>query len=487
MSVQNLYDKELFEWCQSISKIGTWYVNVTEDKLHWSDETYRIHEMKPGTPIDIKEALKYYHEDDRDTIEHAVATGIEKGKPWDLVLRIITEKGNEKTVRASGRPVFNKEKDLVRLEGIFHELNLMKEEQGGLLKLSHERADFEEVLDKFSIIARTDSFGRITYANEMFCGISGYSRKELLGKDHRILNSHFHSKDFFKNLWNTVKEKKEWRGEIRNKAKDGSIYWVDTVIKPIVGLNGEVEEYLAIRRDVTHIKEKHDADLKMARLAAIGETTAQIVHDVMNPLAIISGNISRLERQFSEDVERDDKKSLDILGKMENSVSRIQDIFSGLRGNLIGENKVERFSMRELLKSTLDELEMTISKNKFDIRFDTDLDFDFVGNESQIKQVFVNLIKNGIQANLNNEEKWVKINLLKIGGYKVVQIMDSGPGVPLEVQSKMFDSLYTTKQDEGGTGLGLGICKQIVEGHNGKISLNLTSANTLFEVVFKDS
>lgn len=485
MADEKVYSADLFEWTQALGRFGTWSVDIKNNGLYWSKETYRIHELKEGTPVSIDEAIKFYHPDDRGIIDQAVEEGISQAKPWDLVLRIITAKSKVRSVRASGRPIFDDSNELVRLEGIFQELDLHEGAEKSLLHMSKTNYDFESILDKLSIIARTDKYGRIIYANDMFCDISGYTREELLGKDHKILNSNFHSDDFFKNLWDTILSGKEWRGEIRNQRKDGSYYWVDTVIKPQVDEVGEIREFLAIRRDITPSKERHDADIKIARLAAIGETTAQIVHDVMNPLAIISGNIGRLDRQFEGSMDLEKSKS--ILVKMGDAVDRIQDIFKGLRGNLIGEKTVERFSMKAMLDSAIDELDPLIKSSKFKVIFESDIDYKYVGNESQIKQVFVNLFKNAIQANESNSEKWIKLNLLKIGGYKVIQVTDSGKGISSEVQEKMFDSLFTTKQDKGGTGLGLGICKQIVEGHNGKISLNPTHKNTQFEVVFKDS
>ncbi|ABZ93696.1 Conserved hypothetical protein [Leptospira biflexa serovar Patoc strain 'Patoc 1 (Ames)'] len=153
-------------------------------------------------------------------------------------------------------------------------------------------------IDQHAIVAITNLNADIIYANRKFCEISKYSRNELIGKNHRIINSGYHPADFFKNLYKTIKSSKTWHGEIRNKAKDGSFYWVATTIAPIKNARGEIEKYLSIRTDITEIKEADEKIKSLLKEKAL--ILIEVHHRIKNNMNTIY-SLLKIEANSQED------------------------------------------------------------------------------------------------------------------------------------------------------------------------------------------
>jgi len=159
-------------------------------------------------------------------------------------------------------PLFNASGKPYAVVGVSTDITERKTMEESLKKTFKEISDYKYALDESSIVAVTDQKGIIKHVNENFCKISKYTAAELIGKDHRIINSGFHSKEFIRSLWVTIANGKIWRGELRNKAKDGSYYWVDTTIVPFLNENGKPYQYVAIRSDITARKLAQEELLK---------------------------------------------------------------------------------------------------------------------------------------------------------------------------------------------------------------------------------
>ncbi|MFL5752945.1 MAG: PAS domain-containing protein [Bacteroidia bacterium] len=164
-------------------------------------------------------------------------------------------------------------------------------------ELRHWLKCYQKAIDVNIITSITDEEGRIIYANKKFCSVSGYSKKELIGTSHSIVNSSYHSGIFFGKLWKTIKAGRIWRGEIKNKTKEGKYYWVDTVIIP-VQLTGKVE-YLSLRVVITEKKELER--IREEYVNSLGELLFITSHKVRQPLVSIQGLIQLGEDKVSGD------------------------------------------------------------------------------------------------------------------------------------------------------------------------------------------
>ena len=267
--------KSDLDHAQAVAEVGSWHLDVAKDALTWSEETYRLFEVPIGTPVSREKVLERVPPEDRQKLMDGWDAALE-GTASDVEHRLVVG-GETRWVRSrtqveldsGGKPRF--------ATGTFQDITKRKRaEQSLMVSLAtresaiKELADQKFALDQHAIVAVTDVQGTITYVNEKFCAISQYSKDELIGQNHRIFNSGHHSKEFFQQMYHTIANGQVWHGEIKNRAKDGSMYWVESTIVPFAGADGKPQQYVAIRTDITECKRVEEM---RGRLAAVVESS----------------------------------------------------------------------------------------------------------------------------------------------------------------------------------------------------------------------
>ena len=323
-------------------------------------------------------------------------------------------------------------------------------------------ADLKRALDHAAIVATTDVHGRITYVNDKFCEISKYSRAELLGQDHRIINSGYHPKSYIRELWRTIANGRVWHGEIRNRARDGSFYWVDTTIVPFLDTRGKPYQYIAIRADITARKAAEERLAQQAALARVGQMAAVVAHEVRNPLAGIKSAIQVLmSRRSPSDPEltvmRDVVNRIDSLGELINDMM----VFARPRPP-----QPTTFELGRLLAEAVAMLRRDPAGVALDVTIDGP-QVMLTADAELIRAKVLNLLLNAAQAMGGGGH--ISVAMSQRDERAVVEIRDSGPGVPPELRERVFEPFFTTKARGGG--LGLAIARRTAELHNGTLTL----------------
>jgi len=354
-------------------------------------------------------------------------------------------------------------------------------------------AHLHSLIDGHSIFAVTDTNGIITHANEKFVELSKYSKRELIGENHSILRSNEHSDEFFSEMWDRISSKKIWHGDIKNKAKDGSFYWLKTTIIPLVDTRNSILGYAAIRTDITKQKkhqelleeqdelmeinnlklktellQKQKQIIKEERMSSIGHLASRMAHDIRNPLSIIKISIENVQMLYGVN-----KIQIKQFERIERSIDRINHQIDGVLDFVKGiQAVVNRENFSEILDEAIDSLnipnyiKLILPKN----------DFELLCDKKQLAIALNNLILNSIQAMAGPGT--IEITIEENSDGSVIKVMDSGDGIPEDHLDDIFEPLFTTKQQ--GTGLGLASVKAIVDAHGGKISV--TSPPVIFTI-----
>lgn len=342
-----------------------------------------------------------------------------------------------------------------------------------LVASTREVAQLKAAIDEHAIVAITDASGHITYANDRFCAISQYSREELLGQNHRLVNSRLHPPEFFRDLWRTISNGQVWHGEIRNQAKDGSHYWVETTIVPFLDAHGKPREYVAIRTDITRLKnaeaalQRRTEDLSrsnddLERFAYIAS------HDLQEPLRGIAGCLQLLQQRYRAQIdERADEFITHAVDGAMRMQRMIEDLLAfsristrNLRRRRVGIDQVVDTALANL-RTALQESGATIERGTLP---------ELLCDPSLLSQLFQNLVGNALKFR-GQAPPLIRISATPEPEAWQFAIQDNGIGIEPQHFHRLFRIFQRlhTRREYPGTGIGLAICHRIVERHGGRI------------------
>lgn len=356
-----------------------------------------------------------------------------------------------------------------------------------MAKMSHEglsNRDFSHLksaIDEAAIVAITDKRGIITYVNKKFCAISKYSAEELIGKTHKVINSGFHPKEFFIEMWTTIASGKVWEGEIRNRAKDGTFYWVHTTIVPFMDANGHPEQFVAVRYEITervlaqeqlkiHSKKLEISNRELQDFASVA------AHDLQEPLRKIQSFSDRLLTKVGAVIEQE---SRDYLDRILSSAQRMQTLINDLLTYSRVTTKAQPFvavDLNAIMMQVTSDLEVRIEQSHGKVSWQNLPTLE--ADPTQMRQLFQNLISNALKFHkpdtppiVNIQSKSVYLPQYPDGAFEI-RVSDNGIGF----DEKYLDRIFTIFQrlhgrfEYEGTGIGLAVCRKIVDRHGGVVT-----------------
>jgi PAS domain S-box-containing protein len=367
--------------------------------------------------------------------------------------------------------------------------------------------EYKGAIDISSAVTKTDTEGVITYVNNAFCEMTGYSRIELLDRKHNLIKDPETPLAVYKELWGTITEKRVWRGRLKNRKKDGSAFYKYSIIIPIKNEDDEIIEYIALHQDITDVFDQEERlkkrvevevskNLLEAKFSTIGRMAAGITHEINTPLTYVRGNIELMiqDIQAIDDSVAQKHYLLEDSKTLLKGVLRIASIVESMR-EVASQNK-ESAKPTNVYASLITALTLSYNKAKqiseihiqnvpFKIGMDKE-QFEYIANiqKQRIEQVFLIIINNALDALKKVEdfnERLLEISLESEYEYIVVRFQDNGGGISEKILPKIFDPFQSDKE-EGGMGIGLNVAKNIIDQNGGKIIPLNYKNGALFEV-----
>lgn len=398
------------------------------------------------------------------------------GKPYDLSFRTLHKNG--KYIWLEGTVVnMLHEESLKAVVTTLRDVSQRKKTEVKLLKSFREVMDYKYALDESAIVSITDQQGIIRHVNDNFCWVSQYSHVELIGQNHRIVNSGYHPKALMQDLWTTIMNGKIWQGELRNKAKNGTYYWVDTTIVPFLDDEGKPYQYVAISADLTQRK-KAEEDLRLLneeldirvrqRTEELEAFSYSVSHDLRAPLRAINGYAKMLEEDYGSTLDAEGQRLLSVV---QNNARRMGVLIDDLLAfSRLGRKplKLSAVNMNDLMSGVLYELNRTTPNHASII---CDNLYPAMVDQAMMTQVLVNLLSNAVKYSSRSEHPQVHISSEKKDGMIIYTVRDNGVGFEMEYADKLFKVFQRlhSSDDFEGTGVGLAIVARIIDKHGGKV------------------
>jgi PAS domain S-box-containing protein len=431
-----------------------------------------------GIPLEELIGLNHAEVHPREGIEQGLAfsAGDERqGRGTTFETYIQHRNGKKIPVEVSSSRTVLGGEDVV--QSILHDISrrIKREEQQKLLATV-----VDQIVDSVVI---TDTEGRIEYVNPAFERISGYSRREVLGRNPRFLSSGKLSRETYAMLWQDLRQGRVWHGIFHNRAKDGSLFEEEATITPVLDKKGRIRHYVSVKRDITRQSMVKKQIQQAQKMQAIGTLAGGVAHDFNNILTAIMG--------YAE---------LSLLQCEENTLlqSNINEIIRGAdrAGKLISqiltfsrqtEKNVSALRLAIIIKEALKLLRASLPAN-IDIIQDIDASLKVRVDPTQMHQVVMNLCTNAYQA-IRADKGWIKVGLKSVvvearegveignlspGRYACLTIEDNGGGISSEYMLRIFEPYFTTREKNEGTGLGLSVVHGIVTDHGGAVTVAST-------------
>ena len=369
------------------------------------------------------------------------------------------------------------------------------------IELGNRRyASLLKMFDKKVIASKTDLKGKITYVTQAFCDISGYSRDELIGYNHNIVRHPDMSQAFYEKFWQTLINQEIFTGELKNRKKDGSAYWVNVQVEPEYDNEQNVIGYFAIREDITAKKQLEELNhtleeriekaveqnsqkdkllLEQSKLAAMGEMIGAIAHQWRQPLNTLAMKIQFLEDDY-EDELLDEKYLREFSNESMQLIHFMSKTIDDFRNFFILDKKKIQFDILEKIQETTSILEPQLKTHKINLMI-TGESFMVLGYPNEFQQVVLNIVNNAKDAMIENHTKEGMIHISLDTTTHTMIIKDNAGGIPQDILPRIFEPYFTTKEQGKGTGLGLYMSKMIIEDNmHGKLQVYNESGGAKF-------